>query len=144
MNPYLEDVKIDNRTAIPSTKLNLFHTFNPKEFEFNEYYYTSRTYQDLAEKIAKEENKIVDKVIYNAFRDYLECRSGEDIYNILTSNNFYKYNEIVDIINNQLNIVMKNRYFCRPFGKLSIPIKESEELKHQFIRLWEDIYGKDD
>ena len=144
MNPYLKNLKIEK---FPKKKLGTIPELTPGDFEV-EKCYNMNLYNDLVDKIMEDQTKIMNKIICDSFKEYLGCKSGEDMYIILTSvGHFFKYNSIVKLINEHLKSAMMGfgpDGLVPQVGELSGPIKESDELKHKLIKAWEDTYGTDD
>lgn len=145
MNPYLKNLKIEK---FPKKKLESPGIpLTPENFEV-EKCYNMNLYNDIVDKIIEDQNKIMNQIICGSFKDYLGCKSGEDMYIILTSVGYlHKYNQIVDLVNEHLKTAMMGfgpDGIVPQISKLSEPLKESDELKHKMINAWEDVYGKDD
>lgn len=145
MNPHLKNLKIEK---FPKKKLESPGILlTPENFEV-EKCYNMNLYNEIVDEIIDEQTKIMNKIICDSFKDYLGCKSGEDMYIILTSvGHFFKYNSIVKLINEHLESAMM-RFgpdgHVPQVGELSEPRKESDELKHKLIKVWEDTYGTDD
>ena len=141
MNTYLTDLKVDRvPKEIEDIKL--------REFKFSEEYFDyakscmDSFYQEMADAFIKDQADVVSKVICECFAYYLECKSGHDMYVILTTIQFVKYNYIVEFINERL------KYSLCPFGDmfevfqvgaLSKPLEPSEELENKLVIEWERV-----
>lgn len=119
----------------------------PKDFEVEKCYNMS-LYNGIVDEIIEEQTKIMNQVICESFHDWLGCKSGENMYIILTSAGYlHDYNHIVDSVNEKLKISMMGlgpSCVVPQIRKLSKPLKESDELKHKLVKAWEDTYGTDD
>ena len=143
MNPYLKGIKIEK---FPKKRLKTIPELTPGDLEV-EKCYNMNLYNEVVDKIIEDQNKIMNQIICGSFKDYLGCKSGEDMYIIITSaGHLHKYNQIVDLVNEHLKTAMMGfgpDGIVPQISKLSEPLKESDELKHKMMRAWEDAYGKD-
>ena len=152
MNPYLKDMKIEKFPKDKSSSSKKFSENMAREFTVEDFIEAMKNnpmnlYDKIVYGIIDEQTKIMDKIICDSFKDYLGCKSGEDMYIIITSaGHLHKYNQIVDLFNEHLKTAMMGfgpDGIVPQISKLSEPLKESDELKHKMMRAWEDAYGKD-
>lgn len=152
MNPYLKDMKIEKFPKDKSSSSKKFSENMAREFTVEDFIEAMKNnpmnlYDKIVYGIIDEQTKIMDKIICDSFKDYLGCKSGEDMYIILTSvDHFFKYNSIVKLINEHLKSTMMGfgpDGLVPQVSELSEPIKESDELKDKLINVWRDTYGKD-
>lgn len=153
MNPYLKGIKIEKFPKVDASASKKFAENMAREFTVEDFTEAMKNnpmnlYDKIVYGIIDEQTKIMDKIICDSFKDYLGCKSGEDMYIILTSvDHFFKYNSMVKLINEHLK---SNMLGFGPEGlvpqvsELSEPIKESDELKDKLINVWRDTYGIDD
>lgn len=154
MNPHLKNLKIEKflKDRCSSSKKfseNIGREFTVEDFkEAMKIDYHMNLFNKIVDGIVDEQTKIMDKIICDAFKDYLGCKSGEDMYIILTSiGHFFKYNSIVKLINEHLEATMMGfgpDRLVPQVGELSEPLKESDELKDKLINAWRTTYGTDD
>ena len=143
INKYLKDIKTEKFPKVDASSSkkfaeNIGREFTVKDFQEAEKNLSNMSlYNEIVDKIVEEQIMIMNQVICGSFKDYLGCKSGNDIYIILTSVGYlHKYNQIVDSINEKLKISMMG---FGPDGlvpqirKLSEPLKESDELRHKLI-----------
>ena len=151
INKYLKDIKVEEFPKVDASSSKKFAENMGKEFTVNDFQEAEKNlsnmslYNEIVDKIVEEQIKIMNQVICGSFKDCLGCKSGEDVYIILTSVSYlHKYNQIVDSINEQLKSSMMGfgpDCLVPQIRKLSEPLKESDELKHKLIKTWEEVYG---
>jgi hypothetical protein len=89
-------------------------------------------------------------------RSFFGCKNGEEVYYFLTNpTTFFRFNEIVDIINHK--IMEYTGYTILPqehrsdfggyvtgVGSLSTPMPQSKETLERFKSRWDEIYNEDE
>lgn len=138
MNEFVKDLKISKfegrNEKIPK--------LTPEDFKLTEETIKAmKPFNYLFEQLSNEAVRLTDKAFFDCMQDYLGCKSADDIYNILTTASFVRFNEIVPLINDRVKEYIG--YYSIGYGEMKEPMKQSEELLMKFRNEWEDIYGTD-
>lgn len=115
--------------------------FNVEDFEHVNNA-TNNMFQKVIDDYFNECMRVMNTVICDCFRDYLGCKSGEDMCNIISSVQFVKYNEIVDLINERLRDAFSGSGgdLVPQLGGQKEPIPLTEEARKLIIDMWNEVY----
>ena len=115
--------------------------FSVSDFEEASKCLENNLYMKMAQDICDFEIKTYNKCILEAFERYLGCKSGEDVYNILTNpTTFFRYNAYVEYINERIKWYFEGYglYYHVEVGQLKEPVPKSDELLETFKNAWEE------
>ena len=137
LNKYCKDLKIKSF----KTELKPID-FGTKDFLGKEFEDASDVFNKAIDDYFDECTRVMNTVICDCFRDYLGCKSGEDMCNIISSVEFVKYNEIVDLINEHLRDAFSGSGtdLVPQLGGQKEPIPLTEESRKLIIDMWNEMY----
>ena len=142
IHPLLKDIKIEHfqidAKNIPE--------FSESDFRAAMESMEHNLYMDMVNEISSIEINILNMSILDAFKTYLNCKSGEDVYNILTNPTmFFRINPYIEYINARIKYLLDVAFgagVTTPFElrEFKEPIPKSEETLEKFKITWEEVY----
>ena len=135
MNEFVKDLKISKFEG----RNDKIPELTPEDFELtNATIEAMKPYNDLIKQLSDELIRLTEKAFFDCMQDYLGCKSADDIYNILTTASFVRFNEIVPLINDRIKEYIG--YYGSGYGEMKEPMKKSEEFLEKLKSRWNEIY----
>lgn len=105
---------------------------------------TTHLFSKAIDDYIEECVKVTSTIICDCFKDYLGCKSGEELCDILSTVQFIKYNEIVDLINENLKYAFSTSYqFAPQLSGITQPIELDDNSRKLIVDMWNDVYPKE-
>ena len=119
-----------------------FPNFDPKQLTAEDFKITADMFPQatLMDKLLKETTLMHDKIIMDAFKELLGCKTAYDIYILYTTGYGIKqYNSVVDEINKRLAAYG----FVIGLGVAKEPLAPSTKIYEQIKANFEEVYANE-
>ena len=119
-----------------------FPNFDPKQLTAEDFKITADMFPTttLMDKLLKEASLMHDKIIMDAFKELLGCKTAYDIYILYTTGYGIKqYNSVVDEVNKRLAACG----FLFGLGVAKEPLEPSTMIYNQIKANFEEVYANE-
>lgn len=119
-----------------------FPEFDPKSLTAEDFKITADMFPQptLMDKLLKETSLKHDRIIFDAFKELLECKTAYDIYILYTTGYGIKqYNSVVDEVNKRLAACG----FLFGLGIAKEPLEPSTRIYEQIKANFEEVYANE-
>lgn len=145
MLEYLKGLEIKKHFDTPDPTIPEFTEEDFKEAMSN----TPNLYMDTVNTIVELESKMTDQAIFDCCQDYLGCKSADDVYNLMTTEEFVHFNEIVVLINERIKAYIRSLgpWFASSVIQIRTmqkPLVKSEEMLKLYQERWDALYNTDE
>lgn len=144
MLEYLKGLEIKKHFDTPDPTIPEF-----SEEDFKEAMDTPNLYKDMVNTIVELESKMTDQAIFDCCQDYLGCKSADDIYNLMTTDAFTRFNEIVKLINERIKAYVGSLgpWFASSVIQIRAmqkPLEKSDEMLKLYQERWDALYNTEE
>lgn len=144
MLEYLKGLEIKKHFDTPDPTIPEF-----SEEDFKEAMDTPNLYNDMVNTIVELESKMTDQAIFDCCQEYLGCKSADDIYNLMTTDAFTRFNEIVKLINERIKAYVGSLgpWFASSVIQIRAmqkPLVKSEEMLKLYRERWDVLYNNEE
>lgn len=145
MSEHLKGLKINKHFDTPDPTIPKFTEEDFKEAMSN----TPNLYMDTVNTIIELESKMTDQAIFDSCRDCLGCKSADDVYNLMTTEEFVHFNEIVTLINERIKAYVGSLgpWFASSVTQIrtmSKPLVKSDEMLKLYRERWDVLYNNEE
>ena len=144
MLEYLKGLEIKKHFDTPDPTIPEF-----SEEDFKEAMDTPNLYKDMVNTIVELESKMTDQAIFDCCQDYLGCKSADDIYNLMTTDAYTRFNEIVKLINERIKAYVGSLgpWFASSvlqIRAMTKPLVKSDEMLKLYRERWDILYNNEE
>lgn len=141
-NEFLKGLKVD-RSCIDKDRIEKMHkAFDCTSDDFKKACTDFSAIVDpIIDQLTDHNLKMTDRALFDCMQEYLGCKSSDDVYYILTSASFHRFNEIVKLINDRI-AQYTGVELASGVGPLMHPIAKSTETRMKLKARWEEIYNE--
>lgn len=147
MLEYLKGLEIKKHFDTPDPTIP---EFSEEDFkEAMEAMDTPNLYKDMVNTIVELESKMTDQAIFDCCQEYLGCKSADDIYNLMTTDAFTRFNEIVKLINERIKAYVGSLGPVFASSVIQIremqkPLVKSDEMLKLYRERWDVLYNEEE
>lgn len=145
MLEYLKGLEIKKHFDTPDPTIPEFTEEDFKEAMSN----TPNLYRDMVNTIVELESKMTDQAIFDCCQDYLGCKSADDVYNLMTTDEFVHFNEIVTLINERIKAYVGSLgpWFASSviqIREMQKQLEKSDEMLKLYRERWNVLYNNEE